>query len=232
LKAPKTAKEAEDPLLVRFRKMSKPVRVVYARPRLFISVALGIVAFFLLPGSLRLVTRLLIGWDIFVTFYLVLAYIMMFRCGIAHIRRRAVLQDDGRFLILLVTALGAFASIGAIVFELGASHRSVPELTLATVTIALSWAAVHTIFALHYAHDYYRRAKPGGLQFPSGDEHDHADYWDFVYFSFVIGMTAQVSDVGITDKTIRRTATVHGIISFVFNTALVALMVNIAASAI
>jgi uncharacterized membrane protein len=232
LKAPKTAKEAEDPLLVRFRKMSKPVRVVYARPRLFISVALGIVAFFLLPGSLRLVTRLLIGWDIFVTFYLVLAYIMMFRCGIAHIRRRAVLQDDGRFLILLVTALGAFASIGAILFELGASHRSVPELTLATVTIALSWAAVHTIFALHYAHDYYRRAKPGGLQFPSGDEHDHADYWDFVYFSFVIGMTAQVSDVGITDKTIRRTATVHGIISFVFNTALVALMVNIAASAI
>jgi len=232
LKAPKTDKQAEDPLLIRFRKMSKPVRVVYARPRLFSSVVLGIVAFFLLPGSLRLVTRLLIGWDIFATFYLVLAYIMMFRCGIAHIRRRAVLQDDGRFLILLVTALGAFASIAAIVFELGASHRGAPELTLATVTIALSWAAVHTIFALHYAHDYYRGAKSGGLQFPSGDEHDHADYWDFVYFSFVIGMTAQVSDVGITDKTIRRTATAHGIISFVFNTALVALMVNIAASAI
>jgi uncharacterized membrane protein len=232
LKAPKTAKEAEDPLLVRFRKMSKPVRVVYARPRTFVSVAIGIVAFFLLPGSLRLVTRLLIGWDIFVTFYLALAYIMMFRCGIAHIRRRAVLQDDGRFLILMVTALGAFASIAAIVFELGASHRGAAELTLATVTIALSWAAVHTTFALHYAHDYYRGAKPGGLQFPSGDEHDHADYWDFVYFSFVIGMTAQVSDVGITDKIIRRTATVHGIISFVYNTALVALMVNIAASAI
>jgi uncharacterized membrane protein len=232
LKAPKTAKEAEDPLLVRFRKMSKPVRVVYARPRTFVSIAIGIVAFFLLPGSLRLVTRVLIGWDIFVTFYLALAYIMMFRCGIAHIRRRAVLQDDGRFLILMVTALGAFASIAAIVFELGASHRGAAELTLATVTIALSWAAVHTTFALHYAHDYYRGAKPGGLQFPSGDQHEHADYWDFVYFSFVIGMTAQVSDVGITDKIIRRTATVHGIISFVYNTALVALMVNIAASAI
>ena len=91
---------------------------------------------------------------------------------------------------------------------------------------------VHTTFALHYAHDYYRGKKPGGLQFPSGDTSDHADYWDFVYFSFVIGMTAQVSDVGITDKGIRRTATVHGIISFVFNTALLALMVNIAASAI
>ena len=221
-----------DEHLVRFRKLPKPVRVVYARPRTFISIAIGIAAFFVLPGSPRLVTRLLISWDIFVTLYLVLAYAMMFRCGLAHIRRNAVLQDDGRFLILLVAATGAFASIAAIVFELSASHRTAPQLALATVTIALSWAVIHTTFALHYAHDYYRGAKPGGLQFPSGDQHDHADYWDFVYFSFVIGMTAQVSDVGITDKTLRRTATVHGIISFIFNTALLALMVNIAASAI
>jgi uncharacterized membrane protein len=232
LKAAMADKEADDPVLLRFRKMSRPARVVYARPRTFFSVAIGIGAFFVLPGSLRLVTRLLLGWDVFATLYLVLAYIMMFRCGLAHIKRNAVLQDDGRFLILLVTALGAFASIAAIVFELGENHRGATELILATVTIALSWAAVHTTFALHYAHDYYRGARPGGLQFPSGDEHDHADYWDFVYFSFVIGMTAQVSDVGITDKTIRRTATAHGIISFIYNTALVALMVNIAASAI
>ncbi|MFL6827068.1 MAG: DUF1345 domain-containing protein [Bradyrhizobium sp.] len=224
--------ESDDHALLRFRKMSRPARVVYARPRTFVAVAIGIVAFFLLPDSLRLVTRLLIAWDGFITVYLTLVYVMMFRCELSHIRRNAVLQDDGRFLILLVTAFGAFASIAAIVFELGSSHRSAPQLTLATVTIALSWAAVHTTFALHYAHDFYRGAKPGGLQFPSGDEHDHADYWDFVYFSFVIGMTAQVSDVGITDKTIRRTATAHGIISFVFNTALLALMVNIAASAI
>src|SRR6476619_5812026 len=131
-----------DEHLVRFRKLPKPVRVVYARPRMFISIAIGMVAFFVLPGSLRLVTRLLIGWDIFVTLYLVLGYAMMFRYDLAHIRRNAVLQDDGRFLILLVTAVGAFASIAAIVFELGASQRSVPALTLATVTIALSWAAV------------------------------------------------------------------------------------------
>jgi uncharacterized membrane protein len=157
---------------------------------------------------------------------------MVMRGGLAHIRRNAVLQDDGRFLILLLVAAGAFASIAAIIFELDASHRGTGELTLATVTIALSWAAVHTAFALHYAHEFYRGAKPGGLQFPSGDQHVDADYWDFVYFSFVIGMTAQVSDVGITDKIIRRTATVHGIIAFVFNTALLALMVNIAASAI
>ena len=226
-----SGKEFEEHLH-RFRKMPVPLRVVYARPRIFISIAIGIVAFFLLPGSLRLVTRLLVGWDVFSTLYLVLVFAMVLRSGITHIRRIAVLQDDGRFLILLMTALGAFASIAAIVFELGASNRSVPGLTLATITIALSWAAVHTTFALHYAHEFYRGAKPGGLQFPSGDQHEDADYWDFVYFSFVIGMTAQVSDVGITDRTIRRTATAHGVISFIFNTALLALMVNIAASAI
>jgi uncharacterized membrane protein len=97
------------------------------------------------------------------------------------------------------------------------------------VTIVLSWSMIHSSFALHYAHEYYRGIKPGGLAFPGDDK---PDYWDFVYFSFVIGMTAQVSDVGITDKVIRRTATAHGVVSFIFNTALVALMVNIAASTI
>ena len=225
------SKEFEEHL-VRFRDLPLPVRVVYGRPRTFIALAAGVIAFFLLPGTLRLPTRFVVGWDLFAALYLVLAYIMMLRCDVAHIRRSAVMQDDGRFLILLLTVFGALASLGAIVFELGASKGDPAGLILATATIALSWVLVHTAFALHYAHDFYRGKKPGGLQFPSGDTHAEADYWDFVYFSFVIGMTAQVSDVGITDKIIRRTATVHGIISFVFNTALLALMVNIAASAI
>jgi uncharacterized membrane protein len=226
-----TGEEFEQRLL-RFRKMPKAVRLVYARPRTFLAIALGLAAFFLLPSSLRLVTRLLISWDTFVAVYVVLVYIMMLRSTLATIRRMAVLQDDGRFVIPLLTALGAFAGLAAIVFELGNANHNPTELIFATLTVALSWAAVHTAFALHYAHEYYRGKKPGGLQFPSGDHDEHADYWDFVYFSFVIGMTAQVSDVGITDKTFRRTVTVHGIISFVFNTALLALMVNIAASAL
>jgi uncharacterized membrane protein len=218
--------------LVRFRNLPLPVRVVYGRPRTFIALAVGVIAFLLLPGTLRLPTRLVIGWDVFAALYLVLAYIVMLRCDVGHIRLSAVLQDDGRFVMLLLTALGAFASLAAIVFELGAAKGNATWLILATVTIVLSWATVHTAFSLHYAHEFYRGSKPGGLQFPSGDAHAEVDYWDFVYFSFVIGMTAQVSDVGITDKVIRRTATVHGIISFVFNTALIALMVNIAGSAI
>jgi uncharacterized membrane protein len=224
--------KVSDDALVRFRNLPMPVRVVYGRPRTFIALALGILVFFLLPEARRLPTRLLVGWDVFAALYLVLAYVMMLRCDTSHIRRSAVMQDDGRFLLLLLTAFGAFASLAAIVFELGASKGNPAGLILAIVTIALSWTTVHTAFSLHYAHEFYRNKKPGGLQFPSGDTHVEADYWDFVYFSFVIGMTAQVSDVGITDKIIRRTATVHGIISFVFNTALIALMVNIAGSAI
>ena len=221
-----------DQLLARFRKLPRPVRVVYSRPRTFMAIAVGIVAFLCLYlTGLELVTRILIGWDAFAALYLVLVYTMMLQSGHQSIRKHSIMQDDGRFLILLMTGLGAFASIAAIVFELGARH-GVPALLLVMLTISLSWATVHTAFALHYAHDYYGDDTPGGLQFPSGDKTDHADYWDFVYFSFVIGMTAQVSDVGITDKVIRRTATVHGIISFVFNTALLALTVNIAASAI
>src|SRR5882724_1033141 len=158
--------------LVRFRNLPMPVRVVYGRPRTFIAIALGVVVFFLLPDTRRLVTRLIVGWDVFAALYLVLAYIMMLRCDVAHIRRSAVLQDDGRFLILLVTALGAFASLAAIVFELGVAKGNPAGLILATVTIVLSWAVVHTAFALHYAHDFYRGKRPGGLQFPSGDAHD------------------------------------------------------------
>jgi uncharacterized membrane protein len=226
-----TGKEL-DQLLARFRKMPVPLRIVYGRPRTFAALAIGIVVCLLLPNSLRLVTRLLIGWDVFAGLYLLLVFGMMLTGGSKRIRRNAALQDDGSFVILLVAALGAFASIAAIVFELGATKSAVPELALAVITITLSWAAVHTIFSLHYAHEYYRGPKPGGLAFPDDDEKQDPDYWDFVYFAFVIGMTAQTSDVGITDKSIRRTATAHGIVSFIFNTALVALMVNIAASAI
>ena len=132
--------------LVRFRNLPLPVRVVYGRPRTFIALAVGVIAFLLLPGTLRLPTRLVVGWDVFAALYLVLAYIMMLRCDVGHIRRSAVMQDDGRFLLLLLTALGAFASLAAIVFELGASKGNPAGLILAIVTIVLSWAIVHTAF--------------------------------------------------------------------------------------
>ncbi|WP_424628579.1 DUF1345 domain-containing protein [Bradyrhizobium sp. SYSU BS000235] len=224
-----TDKQSDDPYLHRLKGMPSLLRIIYVRPRLFISLAIGLAVLFALPAHFRLATRLLVAWDTSIALYTVLAFALFLSCDHTRIKRLASLQDDGRFLILILTAVAAFASIAAIVLELGVKPQRPPQLVLAVVTIVLSWSMIHSTFALHYAHEYYRGAKAGGLAFPGDDK---PDYWDFVYFSFVIGMTAQVSDVGITDKAIRRTAIAHGVVSFIFNTALLALMVNIAASAI
>jgi uncharacterized membrane protein len=225
-----TGKSDGDPYLHRLKAMPKPVRIVLGRPRLFISIALGLASLLVLPMSLRIATRLLIAWDISIALYICLAFMLFMSCDSERIRKLAIRQDDGRFLILILTAVAAFASIAAIVMELGIKPQQTPRLLFAVITIVLSWCAIHTTFALHYAHEYYSGGDIGGLTFPGNEQ--APDYWDFVYFSFVIGMTAQVSDVGITDRMIRRTAIAHGVVSFIFNTALVALMVNIAASAI
>jgi uncharacterized membrane protein len=189
----------------------------------------------LLPHAWPLSTRLLVGWDAGVGLYLVLACELMARSDVEHLRRRASAEDEGQLTILVLTVAAALASLGAIILELSSTpghgaERKPLSLALATLTIALSWAFIHTIFALHYAHEFYDEHIGGGLAFPGGDT--EPDYWDFVYFSFVIGMTSQVSDVGVTYKEIRRTVAAHGVVSFVFNAALLALTVNIAASAI
>jgi uncharacterized membrane protein len=212
-------------------------RIVRARPRLFGSFAIGIAAGLVVTAlsGWRPVMRGLVGWDIGVGLYVALALEMMARSDVHQIRRRAAGQDEGAIALLVLTVAAALASLLAIVALLGTSSgggaaRRPSELILATLTIVLSWAFIHIIFALHYAHEYYAESGICGLAFPGGDE--EPDYWDFVYFAFVIGMTSQVSDVAITTKEIRRTVAAHGVVSFFFNAALLALTVNIAASAI
>jgi uncharacterized membrane protein len=216
------------------RRLPKIVRIVRARPRLFLSTLLAVAVIVVLPADWRLSTRLLIGWDVGMGLFLIAAFAMVLRSDGVRLRRRAALQDEGQFVILLLVATAALASLGAIVALLGAgaggAGRPPAYLALAVVTILLSWTLVHVIFALHYAHEFYGAgAKGAGLKFP-GDE--DPDYWDFLYFSLVIGMTSQVSDVAVTGRTIRRTVAAHGVISFLFNAALIALTVNIAASAL
>lgn len=216
------------------RKLPRFVRIVRARPRLFLSAVFGVVVILLLPAQWRIATRLLVGWDVGICLYLAFAYRIVARADVARIRRRATVEDEGRVAILVLTAAAALASLGAILAELGtggAAGRQLPNLALAGLTIIVSWTFTHTIFALHYAHEYYdeRNKHRSGLAFPGNEE---PDYWDFLYFSFVIGMTSQVSDVGVSCRPIRRTVLAHGIVSFVFNAALLALTVNIAASAI
>ena len=211
------------------------VRIVHARPRLFVcaAVAAAVMTGLAFVAAWHLPARLLVGWDIGIALYLVLAFHMMTVSTIDEIRRRAAREDEGQAAILVLTVVAALASLAAIFALLSESARKgrpAQSVILAIVTIVLSWALIHTIFALHYAHEFYDETAGGGLAFP-GDEKE-PDYWDFVYFSFIIGMTSQVSDVGIVNKQIRRTATAHGVIAFFFNAALLALTINLAASAI
>jgi uncharacterized membrane protein len=213
------------------KRLPYPLRVVRARPRLFISALVGLAVILLAPSDWRIASRLLSGWDAGIGLYLVLALHMMAQSETQHIRRRARLQDEGQIAVLGLTAVAALASLGAIFAFLGDGRQSI-QLVVATATILLSWAFTHMMFALHYAHEYYdeNSRNGGGLNFPG--DNPEPDYWDFVYFSFVIGMTSQVSDVSVSSRSIRRTVSAHGMISFIFNAALLALTVNIAASAI
>ncbi len=209
------------------------VRIILARPRLFIAAAIAVIVPFIVPGQ-SLTTRLLIGWDIGVVFYFAAVSQLLAMGGVEYLRKRAASEDEGRIGVLVLTALASLTSLGAIVALLGgtqAGERAPMQLALATVTILLSWAFIHVIFAVHYANEYYgaQRRKTEALAFPKDDA---PDYWDFLYFSFVIGMTSQVSDVAVASKPVRRTALAHGIVSFLFNVTLLALIVNIAASVI
>jgi len=213
------------------------LRIVRARPRLFICTAVGLVVSVLVAffTSWRPATRLLAGWDTGAALYLGLVFHMMRRSDVHRIRLRAAEQDEGQLTILVLTVAAALASVAAIFAQLGSSAaadrgRPLTDMALPAFTILLSWVFIHTMFALHYAHEFYDDTASAGLAFPGDDR--EPDYWDFVYFSFVIGMTSQVSDVGVTSKRIRRTVAAHGVVSFVFNVALLALTVNLVAGAI
>jgi uncharacterized membrane protein len=198
--------------------------------KLFLAIAFGAVVTLGLSGlHWRTSTRIIIGWDVGVSLYLVMTCLIMGRQSIAKIRRRAAVGDEGAVALLVLTSAAALTSLAAVILELG--HTPNPyRVALAVGTILLSWTFMHTIFALHYAHEFYGQGRDdriGGLVFP-GDE--DPDYWDFLYYSLVVAMTAQVSDVQITSKTIRRLTTVHGAVSFFFNATVLALTVNIVSS--
>ncbi len=173
--------------------------------------------------------------------FLGLSWLVMLHATPATMRQNAKRQDEGRLVILSLITAAACASILAIGFILhdtkGATATLlVLHLGLAITTIVGSWLLVHTIFALHYAHSYYQdgrkslaESKAEGLDFPGDIE---PDYWDFLYFSFVIGMTSQVSDVQIESRAMRRLALIHGVLSFFFNTTIVAMSINIIAGLI
>jgi uncharacterized membrane protein len=209
------------------------------RPRLFAGTTTGIVVYLslLFVDSISGRLRFILAWDIGVIVALTLMLITLRHASPEMMRTIAARQVTGKWTVLGLTVLAASASLVVIGAEVpliktAAAFEQIARLALVVVTIVLSWAMINTIFALHYAHDYYLGASgkeqciQGGIVFPGSRP---PAYGDFVYFSFTIGMTFQVSDVQITDPAVRQLAITQGIISFFYATGILALTVNLVA---
>ena len=220
-----------------------PLRVVRSHPRLFAGMAISLLVGVVLPDSFRLATRLLIAWNTGTWFYFIATGIMIARATPQSVRRRARMSDEGSFFILVLTSLAAIAAIAAIVAhlaivkDLSGTIKGL-HIGLAAATIVSAWFFIHLTYALHYAHEYFDEyfaepdrpaAERGGLAFPGTE---HPDYYDFLYFSYVIGVACQTADVIISSRAMRRVALVHCILAFFFNSAVLALTINIAAGLI
>jgi uncharacterized membrane protein len=210
--------------------------VVTTRPRLWWSVLFGVAVYWLLPTMLasHLQARILLAWNAGALLYLVLAVHMVRDDDAIDMQRRALRQTEGRVLVLCLVVASAVAvllSIGSqlsVVREMPGSERTA-HVALAALTLVTSWLFTQTLFALHYAHDYYAiRAggQPGPLTFPGTTE---PDYLDFFYFSCVIGTSGQTADVAFNGSALRAVGTLHCILVFFFNTTVLALTINIAA---
>lgn len=208
-----------------------------ARPRLIVATLTAIAVGVLLAPHFaeQLVTRLLIAWNAGTGLYIVLAAVMMLRSTPERMRRRAQLQDEGKIVILVLVVVSAVASLAAIGGELAVvkdmhGFARTAHVALAGLTVLSSWAFIQIMFSLHYAHDYYAAVCHGhkpGLAFP---EDEAPDYGDFFYFSAVIGTSGQTADVSFVSKVLRRIGSVHCILAYLFNTTVLALLINIGAS--
>jgi uncharacterized membrane protein len=213
------------------------LRHLSSRPRLFIAALVTALVGFFLPVSAatHMVTRALIAWNTGAMLYVVLAAVMMLRSSTQTMRHRAQIQDDGQLAILILCCTAAVASLAAMAFELAVAkdmHGLLKgaHVALAGVTVLTSWAFIQIMFALHYAHAYYAAAchgRPVGLRFP---EDEHPDYGDFFYFSAIIGTSGQTADVPFVSKPMRRIGSLHCILAYLFNTTVLAMLINIAAS--
>lgn len=200
-----------------------------ARTRLVYALILGAIGWLAMPSGYSNLTRALVGGDLASAFMLTVALYIIGRADAAETRRRAASYDPGRgfvwIVVMLASVLGLFAS--AVIIRQGKSVGSFEgqlHLILCFASVALAWTLAHSSFTLRYAHLYYRGEAKGGISFPGDDDPDDGD---FAYFAFTIGMTFQVSDTDITSREIRGTALRHGLLSFVFNTVIVALALNL-----
>jgi uncharacterized membrane protein len=203
--------------------------------RLFAAILIALLSLSLLPHAWPARERGIAAWDIGTSVYLLLIGLLFATVPTARMPAQAEAQQDGEWTLFFVVLAGITVSFAAILGEFGSMKNAATsareqKVSLVAATLALSWLLAQVVFALRYAHEFYARSSPaaeidGGLEFP-GEK--RPDYWDFLYFSVVLGMTFQVSDVQITARKLRRVATLHGLMGFLFNTVIIALTVNLA----
>ncbi len=215
---------------------AKILRHGRAQIRFLIALCVGLAVGLFAPIE-EVIPRILAGWNAGGWLYLILVGIKMWRAEIEGIKREAGIERESRIVVLVVVTLGSLFTLLALFAQLMAlkSEHGIDRtisIGFSVSTIFLSWMLIHTVFALFYAHEFHSEGKDhagghgGGLAFPDDST---PDYLDFLYFSFVVGTTAQTSDVAVTSSAMRGVVMLHGILSFFFNTAVIALAVNIAA---
>ena len=204
--------------------------------RLIAAIVVGLLvsAFVPLDGA---IDRILAGWNAGGLLYIALLLTMMLRAEVDGIKRQAAIEEESRLAALVITTLGTIAMFLAIVAQLGAlgQEQGVDRtitFALAFSTIIVSWFLVQIVFAIYYAHEFHSEsgekasATGGGLKFPGETT---PDYLDFLYFAIVVGTTNQTSDTDVTSRPMRRVVMIHGLLSFLFNTMVIALTVNLTA---
>ncbi|MES2647299.1 MAG: DUF1345 domain-containing protein [Bacteroidota bacterium] len=205
--------------------------------RIIISLALAVVAFLLVKTRLDgTLLNWVVGWDVFAFFYCLTCWIVFFTRNTSQIKQQATREDGSRAFVIGVIVLASFASMVMVLMLMVTSKENQSSKLVYSLSAILgmlfSWTMVHTTFGFNYAHIYYdddlqgNKQNAEGLEFPNEKK---PDYLDFAYFAFVIGMTFQVSDVEISSRQIRRLALLHGLLSFLLNTFVVALTINLIA---
>ena len=215
--------------------LKRTLRHLRAHPALSLAGLAGVSAAFLIPDVPTAVTRCLIGWNVGVWLYLAVVAFIVARADRGHLRRVAVAQAEGAKTVLAVVALATLFSLGAVVIELSAAkgedaRHAWPHIALALATVVGSWLMLPVLFGLNYASSYHADSAGNGLGFPTGEKTFEPGYGDFFYFSFTIAVASQTSDVTVTTRPMRRLVLLQSVLSFIFNTMILAFSINMAAS--
>jgi uncharacterized membrane protein len=201
-----------------------------ALTRLVVAGCVGAVVLVTLLAVTPWQVAVLTAWDVTAAIVVVWVLVVVWRKDSAATRLLAMREDDSRTaaeLLLLLAAVASLVGIGLGLVKAGHEHGAAKAAitAIAVLSIMLSWAVVNTVYALRYADLYYSQG--GGIDF---NEAGDPDYRDFLYMTVTIGMTYQISDTGLSSKSIRRTVTGHALLSYLFGTGVVAVMINVVAS--